>query len=141
METREIRINGTLAGVDDETQIGFFGKDEKCTLSFDKRVTVSAQKPEMAMPMVVMKWGGECRAEFEAKCTYGDQGAVIVAGIIRLYEGTSETTHNLVGAKPFNHRVPRGTNMGGTVKVQSKAPGADDRVTAVYTISNNIVEK
>ena len=115
-----VTTSATIDGVDDETfTADEFGHSEGTT-----QVVLADTLPHNVMHLEC-RWGDELRVELDLTGQRLDNGDVNVAGVARLFEGTSEDTTDLDGQKNFSILVPKGQTVNNQQKVENTAEGGD----------------
>jgi hypothetical protein len=110
----------TIHGVDDE----IFTPDEHCHIE-DSTVVVLKDPVPRKLMYLECRWGGEARVELTLNGRRFNNGAVLVTGVARLYEGTSEDTQDLDGEKDISISVPKGQTVNISPRVENTDEGGD----------------
>jgi hypothetical protein len=110
----------TIDGLDDE----IFTPDERCHIEDSTEVVLRNSVPRKLM-YLECKWGGEVRVELNLNGRRFNNGSVLVTGVARLYEGTSEDTQDLDGEKDFSISVPKGQTVNIKQRVENTDEGGD----------------
>lgn len=133
--SRRVVVSAVMDGKDYET----FGSDEFGHAEFTRETILNNDQPQNVMEMV-MRWGGECRAELNIVGQQVDGGSVRLTGLFKFFEGTSENTNDLDGQTDFTFICPRGRTVNETRQVKNTDEGDDEGATVRLTVTNSIVE-
>lgn len=120
-----------MDGTDDET----FGSDEHGHGTYDRQCVLAKEHLNEELALMVLKWGGECRAELSLSAHLKESNNILVKGDFRLYEGTSENTKDLDGRRTFDFLVPADDSVDNYQRVNNDDEGGD-WVEATTTASN-----
>ncbi|MBX7226360.1 MAG: hypothetical protein K1X55_10040 [Chitinophagales bacterium] len=120
---------------DDET----FSSNETARRQKSTSAILSQRGVNQSLMEFEVRMGGEIRVELSLTGYLIDQyGNVNVDGVIKLYEGTSESTGDLDGSRTFTVFCPVGNTTGYFVRVNNDDEGGDYS-TAQISISTVIV--
>ena len=117
---RVVVASGHMDITDDET----FGSNEHGTADGQDQGFVSFGQPSTALKLIG-KAGGEVRVELEVTASATIEGDVQISGAAKLFEGTSEETHELNGTTDINFTVPRDNFIQRNFTVRNTDEGGD----------------
>ncbi len=119
---RKITVSASMYVEDDE----WFGSNETVFRQQTNSAILSAEGIAQTVMVFEVRMGGEIRVEFTVTGSLVDNyGNVVVNGVVKLYEGISESTGDLDGVREFNLYVPVGTIVNNYVRIDNDDEGGD----------------
>jgi hypothetical protein len=117
---RHLTVTATMFITDDET----FGSDERGSATQTVSAFLSGQLPQNLLHLE-KGVGGEVRVELDLVAQATSNGDVLITGIAKLFEGTSENTTDLDGVRNFNALVPKNQFASFQVNIKNDDEGGD----------------
>jgi hypothetical protein len=119
---RRITVAADMYVEDDET----FGSNETVRRQQTNAAILSSQGLTQTVMDFEVRMGGEIRVEFMVTASLIDRfGNAIIDGEVKLYEGTSESTGDLDGARQFQLYCPINSTINHFVRVNNDDEGGD----------------
>ncbi len=136
---RKVTITASFEGQDYEV----FGSNEYPPPFNTARMVILTNDMPQGLLNFQSRWGGECRAEFNALVQRLTNGDVRVYGELKLFEGTSEDTDDLDGVTGIDFICPKSTTLPWEVYVRNNDENDDDWAKVKMVVSNypNVIDE
>jgi len=132
-----VRRRITAAGHIDLTDHETFGSNEHGSADQFNEAVISDELPQVVLTMQGTA-GGEMRVEIQLTGQARKSGDILVQGLAKLFEGTSEQTDDLDGQRSFTVLVPRDGFLSHNLNIRNDDEG-DDHAEISLTFSNTAV--
>jgi hypothetical protein len=129
---RNVTVTASFEGQDYET----FGSNEYPPPFNTTRTVFLTDDMAQGLLNFHMRWGGECRAEFNVLAQRLNSGDVRIYGDLKLFEGTSEDTNDLDGVTGVDFIVPKSSSMPYEAYVRNNDENDDDWAKVKMVVSN-----
>ena len=130
---RRVTITVSFEGQDYE----FFGSNEYPPPFNSTRVVIITNDMPQGLMNFQIRWGGECRAEFNTLVQRISGGNdVRIYGDLKLFEGTSEDTNDLDGVTTIDFVCPKSSTIPYEAFVRNNDEDDDDWAKVKMTVSN-----
>jgi hypothetical protein len=129
---RRVVVTASFEGQDYET----FGSNEyPPPFNTTRSVILTSDNPQGLLSFQI-RWGGECRAEFNTLVQRSSDNAVRIYGDLKLFEGTSENTNDLDGTTVIDFICPRSSTVPYEAFVRNTDENDDDWAKVKMTVTN-----